>query len=230
LERFVAEYQEHTGANQTPDREIDYLYKVFQAFCLCISRRPDTEYSEAFGVLGMLMALAVKVATLCGRVILDMFDTFNAFAAQKVSQEVAASYTEEQLELICAAIEHLVREHPDLNTVGDYDEDRSIGEAFVRLIRAPLRQHVQSLFKMLIVDLDFRANLVVDKYDPMIKDRVTVLHRQVARFFSYASPLFSAYFLVPNFVIMDEEDEGDDDEDREQDVPDHVADHDFSRY
>jgi hypothetical protein len=230
LKGFVAKYQEHTGATSTPDREIEYLHKVFQAFCLCIARRPDTEYSEAFGALGMLMAVAIKVATLCGRIIFDMFDTFNAFAAQKASQEVAARYTEEQLDLICAAIEHFVREHPDLNTVGDYDEDRSIGEAFVRLIRAPLHQRVQSLFKMLIVDLDFRADRVVDEYDPMVKARVAVFHRQVARFFSYASPLFNAYFSVPDFVMMDEEDEGDGDEDREQDVPEHVADHDFSRY
>jgi hypothetical protein len=134
----------------------------------------------------------------------------------------------EQIDFLCAAIEQSVREQ--LGTSGVHNsasEARNIvGQSFVHIIHDPLRQHVESAFKMLINDLAFCNNYTVDKHQADNKARVAVFYRQVGRFFSYSSPLLSAFFITD---VPDDEDEVDEDGDYQEYVPEHVTNHDFDQ-
>jgi hypothetical protein len=76
--KTAVEYYAHApGGGQTGghDFEIEYLFEIFQSFYYCLESRDDTAYSEAFGALGMLMAVAHKMAHVYGKIIADMFNT-----------------------------------------------------------------------------------------------------------------------------------------------------------
>jgi hypothetical protein len=209
--------------------ELEYLLEILIAFYIHVHRQEDRDYTEAYGALGMLNAAAIEMTSVLGSEITDAFDVFNNISAESVPRDIIDDCMKEQIDILCAAIEQFVREQ--LGTSGVYNsasEARDIvGQSFVHLIHDPLRQHVESAFKMLINDLAFCNSYAVDKNQADNKARVAVFYRQVGRFFSYSSPLLSAFF-IPD--VSDNEDEVDEYEDYQEHVPEHVANHDFDQY
>lgn len=234
LKRTAADYYRHTGDVQNPDAECEYLVELFSLFSMHVHQQEDRDFTEAYGALGMLAAVAIKMESILGHRISDMFDMFNnIYADENVSNDTIVIRTNQQIDLICATIEQFVREQ--LETNGAYtpvSEARDIvGQSFVRLIHEPLRQHVESVFRMLMNDLAFCSSHTVNKYQPDIKERVAMFYESLSRFFSYCSPLLSAFFLPD---MSNDENELDEDEDEDENyqehIPEHVANHDFSQY
>lgn len=136
LKRTAADYYRHTEDVQNPDAECEYLIELFSLFSMHVHQQEDRDFTEAYGALGMLAAVAIKMRSILGQRISDMFDMFNnIYADENVSNDTIAIRTNQQIDFLRATIEQFVREQ--LETNGAYtpvSEARDIvGQSFVRL-------------------------------------------------------------------------------------------------
>jgi hypothetical protein len=219
-----SDYYYYLLSDEYADHEFNYLFDVLWAFDHTIAKEEARDYGDAYGALGTVCAVAIRLADVIGSIIKGMFRPLNALAATEgSSREAINDYAEEILDHMCVAVEQFIRDQADLKTTQNHDTDGSIGESFARITRVPLRQHIDVSFRLLLEDLGFRSGHTVDEDSTETKARVALFLRQVARFFSYASPLLSEFF-VPNDEDLDGDDDGN------EPPPEHIANHDFANY
>ncbi|CAN9315707.1 unnamed protein product [Alternaria alternata] len=116
LKRTAADYYRHTGDVQNPDAECEYLVELFSLFSMHVHQQEDMDFTEAYGALGMLAAVAIKMESILGHRISDMFDMFNnIYADENVSNDTIVIRTNQQIDLVCATIEQFVREQLETN-------------------------------------------------------------------------------------------------------------------
>ncbi|CAO2655045.1 Nn.00g117780.m01.CDS01 [Neocucurbitaria sp. VM-36] len=224
LKRTAADYYEHPSSQPDPDDEFMYLFSIFEAFHLKIREELPQDPEDAYGAVGMTNAVAIKLANLTGGILRDMIDPLNALFAGGAPDSAIDDYLTERTDLMCTAIEQFIREQADLKVYGNFDENGNIGEMFVRLVRAPLREQIDNCFESLFAMLDFGSGHAIDKDDDGPKAEIAHFLCEIARFFTYASPLLSDFWIT-------ESDSDSDGEIFEQiEVPEHIADHDFANY
>jgi hypothetical protein len=84
LKRTAADYYGNTDGVQNPDMELEYLLEILIAFYIHVHRQEDRDYTEAYGALGMLNAVAIAMTSVLGPKITDAFDVFNNISAESV--------------------------------------------------------------------------------------------------------------------------------------------------
>jgi hypothetical protein len=218
------DYYSYLLNDRYADDEFNYLIEVVLAFNDMVSQQRNTSFGNTYSAVSMSGAVAVTLAEVLGTIIGNMFGPLNIMAAtHESSREAINSYAEERLDIICEAIEQFLREQADLKMPQNRDTDGSIGESFVRLARAPLRQHMERPFRSLLEDLGFQSGHIVDRDSADTQVRLVLFLRHAARFFSYASPLLSMFFA-------DRDEDSDDGYDENEAPPEHIANHDFASY
>ncbi|RAR14065.1 hypothetical protein DDE83_002634 [Stemphylium lycopersici] len=220
LHQTAINYLDHTENSIETDREIAHLVQIFHHFYRRITLG-RLDHEEPFGSFGMLAAVSVHMNIITANEVSGTITTYMTLAAIQASEDHIESYFEERLSVICATIERFVREKKDLEDLSDYDPEGRTGDNFVQMIRDPLRQHVGCLLEELLLNVSPSHNDAVD-LDVHLESRLLEFYGGIAKFFSYASPLLSYYF-IPD---IEDNEEGDED----LDVPEYITNHDFSNY
>ncbi|KAJ4368454.1 hypothetical protein N0V83_006811 [Neocucurbitaria cava] len=217
LKRTATDYIQHPSSGLDPDNEICYLVSIFEAFHRKIRDEVPLGADDAFSGAGATNAVALQLSTLVGRTLHDIIGNLSVMLFEEAPDHLVNLYLEEHTTLMCQAIENYIRAQADLKVHANYDANGNIGEMFVRLIRAPLREQIDNCFEALSSRLDFAFG-IVNAEDDDAKAEIANFIREVAQFFSYASPLLSDFWIQ------------DGDSDNDSDGTDYHADHQFDRY
>ncbi|KAF1846429.1 uncharacterized protein K460DRAFT_356106 [Cucurbitaria berberidis CBS 394.84] len=246
LKEMTNEYYQRLNNAEAIAGEFVYLYSIFWAFHHRITLELPQGIDDEYGPVGMMNAVNTTLSNSLANTMENMLEALRPLWIEDASPEAFANFEREHIDRICAAIELVIQDQAALELDGDFDVGGHVGRMFARMIHVPLRRHIEGYFHDSIQYIGMRIGYGSHTNNAGIKDEIDALVRDIARFFSYASPLLSTYWPDDVSVVRDsdeeegdeeegDEDEGDGDEvmfqpDPENALPEHVVNHNFEEY
>ncbi|KAH7069153.1 hypothetical protein BKA63DRAFT_520735 [Paraphoma chrysanthemicola] len=185
---------------QDLDGEFTFLRTFFKAFHSRIQAARVRHAAETFGALGMACAIADQVSKLLKSRLSEVFITINTMQESLERDEFEADlvvYARDEAVVLSTNIELFIREQTGIlsHSLGSTDIDVDI---FVEVIQGALRTHILAALDVLLRSLGAFAGFGILATSPRTRQNLRIFYRNIARFFSYASPLLSNFWPSEN--------------------------------
>ena len=200
-----------TNYYQELNPEFLLLHRIIKAFNTKIQSERVQHPAEAFGAIGMVYTIANQMSRLLAPKMSEILITLNAISENITTDQIASeltNYAEEQAGAVSQIIEQFVRDQTELMTANHLDVN---ADMFVQVLQGPLRECLHAAFNTLFRNLAPWPGMIIDQVDRVTRMDLNVFYRNIADFFSYASPLLSQFWIPESDsddASLDEEDLG----------------------
>ncbi|KAH4118840.1 hypothetical protein HBH70_158030 [Parastagonospora nodorum] len=188
---------------QDSDREFMQLCTMLREF----HRKLHIHRAVSLGSFAYSMQESIHdlVRQLLDPSVSEIIITVNTMTANMSANDLSPAvdeYVQAQASILTNNIEVFVRQQTSLILRGETD---LCSDGIVDAIRAPLRDHVREALNRLMAGFQSISSKEIDMGDFEARFMLSVFFRDVARFFSYASPLLRHYW-EPDFHSSDADD------------------------
>ncbi|KAH7088753.1 hypothetical protein FB567DRAFT_522225 [Paraphoma chrysanthemicola] len=185
---------------QDLDEEFTFLRSNFKAFHNRIQAARVQHATDTFGALGMACTIAGQVSKLLKPRMSKVFITINTMRENLGQEEFEADlavYARDEAVVLPTNIELFIREQTGLlsRSLGSTAIDVDI---FVKVIQAALRTHILAALDVLLRSLGAFASNGILATSLRTRQNLQIFYRNIARFFSHASPLLSDFWPSEN--------------------------------